>query len=129
MKFFVTVILFFSVLCSVSFADRFVLVMSKDDPVCQKLYRIYNADLEKYGVFTPENHTEFTAVQWKEFTWLEIPRQLKDRQFFYAIYDVNNDGKDEFVMKWGGELPAIHILGIVIPMTSLIFTTLISSWL
>ena len=34
---------------STSFADEYVLVMSKDDNVCQHMLKLYNGDMEKYG--------------------------------------------------------------------------------
>ena len=65
MKFFVSVILFFSALCSSSFADRYLLVMSKDDDLCQYILKMYNDDLDKHGRLILENHPEYNFTEWK----------------------------------------------------------------
>jgi len=91
-------------------ADSYLLVMSKDDKLCQNITTMFNEDLFKHKEVRLKDHKEFNAVVWdKEF---EFYRASGDQDILYseprcdneqslgcknAIFDINNDGKDELV--------------------------------
>lgn len=89
-------------------ADAYLLIMSKNDKLCQNINRMFNDDLVKYKKVRLEDHKEFNAVVWdKEFEFFDypddrriIPPLCDERQTYgckNAIFDINNDGKDELV--------------------------------
>jgi len=89
-------------------ADTYLLVMSKDDQLCQNITSMFNKDLFEHKEVHLENHKEFNAVIWdKEFEFyragedkpMNEPR-CDEKQSYgckNAIFDINNDGKDELV--------------------------------
>jgi len=111
-------ILFFLVLfflSSISFADEYVLVMSKDDNVCQHMLKLYNEDLRKYGEIKYDQHEEFNAIKWEEKKYYMMREGKKEYPPSYASnmpalmsrFDINNDGKEEVVIKTEGMLHGI----------------------
>lgn len=89
-------------------ADAYLLVMSKDDKLCQNINSMFNNDLFKHKEVRLEDHKEFNAVVWdKEFEFFDYPNDERitkprcdNKQSFgckNAIFDINNDGKDELV--------------------------------
>ncbi len=89
-------------------ADAYLLVMSKDDNLCQNITSMFNKDLFEYKEVRLEDHKEFNAVVWdKEFEFFDYPNDKRiteprcnNSQSFgckNAIFDINNDGKDELV--------------------------------
>lgn len=95
---------------SISFADEYVLVMSKEDNVCQHMLKIYNEDLKKYGGIKYDEHEEFKAIKWeKKRYFTTYPDGKKDysimdyRSVVMSRFDINNDGKEEIVVKFVGE--------------------------
>lgn len=89
-------------------ADAYLLIMSKDDKLCQNINSMFNKDLFEHKEVRLENHKEFNAVVWDkefEFYWVgkdkpdDKPRCDNNQQFGCknAIFDINNDGKDELV--------------------------------
>jgi hypothetical protein len=93
--------------CSACFADQYVLVMSKDDCVCQHMLKIYNEDLEEYGEIKYDQHEEFKAIKWEKkrrFLRMEQGRKVYspleiDNIVLTSQFDINNDGKVEIVIK------------------------------
>lgn len=89
-----------------SWADEYVLVMSKDDSVCQHMLKIYNEDLRKHGKIEYDQHEEFTAIKWEEKKYYTT---FPDGKKHYSMspqetvlisrFDINNDGKEEVVVK------------------------------
>lgn len=98
-------VLFF--LSSVCFADEYVLVMSKDDNVCQQMMKAFNEDLRQYGDIKFDQHEEFTAIKWEIKRRYRIDekgeRDYDDpairENFLLSSFDINNDGKNELVLK------------------------------
>lgn len=87
-------------------ADAYLLIMSKDDKLCQNITSMFNKDLFNHKEVQLEDHEAFNAVVWdKEFEFydadnLRIEKRCDNKQSFgckNAIFDINNDGKDELV--------------------------------
>lgn len=94
-------ILFFILLSSISFADEYVLVMSKDDNVCQHMLKIYNDDLKKYGEIKYDLHKEFSTITWekKKCYFLDNNGYKHYTDVLMSKFDINNDGNKEIVIK------------------------------
>jgi hypothetical protein len=95
-------ILTFALWSSACFADQYVLVMSKNDCVCQHMLKIYNEDLEKYGEIKYDQHEEFKAIDWKkQESYLEYfgNGTLEEHDTLISKFDINNDGNPEIVIK------------------------------
>ena len=89
-------------------ADSYLLVMSKDDKLCQNITTMFNEDLFKHKEVHLKDHKEFNAVVWdKEFEFFDYPNDKRitkprcDNEQSLgcknAIFDINNDGKEELV--------------------------------
>ena len=89
-------------------ADAYLLVMSKDDKLCQNITTMFNEDLFKHKEVRLKDHKEFNAMVWdKEFEFyysgeekpINMPRCDNEQSLGCknAIFDINNDGKDELV--------------------------------
>ena len=113
----ISFVLILTLLSSACFADEYVLVMSKDDCVCQHMLKIYNKDLKEYGETKYDQHEEFRAIKWEEKKYY----RMKDEQELHSNrkkrdvvltsqFDINNDGKMETVIKdekvWLKGIPA-----------------------
>jgi len=90
-------------LFSTSFADEYVLVMSKDDNVCQHMFKLYNEDLKEYGEIKYNQHKEFNTIKWEErdYLWVSMFDQKVKRgePLLISRFDINNDGKPEIIIK------------------------------
>ena len=87
---------------SIVWADEYVLVMSKDDNVCQHMLGLYNEDLRKYGEIKYDQHKEFIAIKWeKQKSYFESyeAKGLKEHDTLISKFDINNDGKPEIIIK------------------------------
>ena len=95
---FILVLLF--PLCSQ--ADEYLLAMSKDDPVCQQVLALYNKDLKQHGKLIFENHSEYNWLEWDEDLSIFDAHGEKSNLWHHtpklAVFDVNNDNKDETVL-------------------------------
>jgi hypothetical protein len=118
-KYFIYIIACLSLLLSVtSRADEYVLVMSKDDNVCQHMLGIYNDDLKKYGHIKYELHEEFSSIDWGKIKYFrrvdngkeypKYPTVLDDGYAEISKFDIDNDGEDEVVIKKEGSLSGIE---------------------
>ncbi len=83
--------------------DEYVLVMSKDDCVCQHMLEIYNDDLKEYGEISYDQHEEFKAIKWEKHKIYFEPGEfpLKEDDILISKFDINNDGKPEIIIKYG----------------------------
>jgi uncharacterized protein len=80
--------------------DEYVLVMSKDDCVCQHMLKIYNKDLNKYGEIRYDQHEEFKAIKWeKQKSYFEPGESRKEDDILISKFDINNDGSPEIIIK------------------------------
>ncbi len=88
--------------------ERYGLLMSKDDELCNHMLGLFNADLKKYGPSGDSHqaeHEEFKRIPWK---------QVKSSYTSYgnvyydtdegALFDFNNDGIKDFVVRDRGAL-------------------------
>ncbi len=90
-----------------SSGDEYVLVMSKNDCVCQHMLKIYNEDLKEYGEIKYDQHEEFKAIKWeKKRRYLRMEEGRKvygsleiDNIILTSQFDINNDGQVEIVVK------------------------------
>ena len=98
-------VLILTFLFSPCFADQYLLIMSKNDCVCQHMLKIYNEDLRKYGEIKYDQHEEFKAIKWEEkksYTTYHGEKRYFDSPQDTALisqFDINGDGTDEFVVK------------------------------
>jgi hypothetical protein len=102
MKRILLLISIFIFLSSISFADEYVLVMSKDDNVCQHMLKLYNDDLKKYGEIKYSQHKEFNTIKWEKRNYLlsMFSGKMKgDQPILISKFDINNDGKPEIIVK------------------------------
>ena len=82
--------------------EKYVLMMSADDAVCNHVHDIYNEDAKKYGQFKEEMHEEFTSVGWKPLHFvMHIPStdESHKNKGVIAKFDINNDGNVENVIR------------------------------
>jgi len=88
---------------STSFADEYVLVMSKDDNVCQHMLKLYNGDMEKYGELRYSEHKEFNTIKWekRDYLWVSMfdGKGKRGEPLLISRFDINNDGKPEIIIK------------------------------
>ncbi len=102
MKKIVLVLILFLFPPTLSWADEYVLVMSKEDNVCQHMHKLYNEDLRKYGEIKYDEHEEFKAIKWEEkkYYWHGVIDNIEKRgTVLLSKFDINNDGKDEIIIK------------------------------
>jgi len=99
---------FLITLSSLLQADQYILVMSKDDEVCQYMEELYNTDLRKKGKVILEDHEEYNAIKWDEnISIYALDGSLVSGWYApakYSIYDINNDGQDEMVISDTGNI-------------------------
>lgn len=106
MKIRILVTIVFVLLTSISFADEYVMVMSKDDNVCKHMLKLYNDDFKKNDVIKYNQHEEFNSIKWEKRRVYSINKK-GEKDYDYPIketmllssFDINNDGKDEIVIK------------------------------
>jgi hypothetical protein len=91
------------------FADQYLLVMSKDDGLCHRVNNIVSDDLRNYKELRLQTHEEFSAIKWDkkfEYIYYKDGKRMVDKfqgscevatGCKNAIFDINNDGKDELV--------------------------------
>src|SRR3990172_10871396 len=79
-------------------ADEYVLVMSKEDNVCQQMVGVYNEDLRKYGEVKYDTHGEFNWIKWEEKKIRMWPEEVEGTNIKITIFDINNDLKDEVIV-------------------------------
>ncbi|MCL4536255.1 MAG: hypothetical protein M1610_01480 [Nitrospirae bacterium] len=102
----IILVLILLVLPVVVWGDEYVLVMSKEDNVCQHMLGLYNEDLRKYGKIQYDEHEAFTVIKWEEKKYYttypdgkkHYPMSLPDTVLI-SKFDINNDGKEELVVK------------------------------
>jgi len=112
MKTLVISVLGFLLLSSICLAaDEYVLVMSKDNDVCLHMGMLFNRDLKKYGAIRFDKHEEFNAIKWERKRAYNInekgerdygERTLSQDTMLLSMFDINNDGTKEIVIKSDG---------------------------
>ena len=95
-------LLFLFFLSSISFADEYVLVMSKEDNVCQHMLKLYNDDLKQYGQVRYDQHKEFNWIRWQDkgirLRPASNPKATTGISAKIALFDINNDSKEEAIV-------------------------------
>lgn len=91
------------ILPAISLADEYILIMSKENRVCQEMLLLYNEDLSKYRDIQYGKHEEY--VRWeKRIAYIDYKGVKEKEYMLMSIFDINNDGKDEVIIKWTGSL-------------------------
>jgi len=98
----ILLILFLLFMPSLGFADEYVLVMSKDDNVCQHMLKLYNDDLKKYGSVQYKLHSEFNWIRWMDkkikLRPATYPNAVWDIDAKTVLFDINNDSQEELIV-------------------------------
>lgn len=84
-----------------AWATVYEMVMSKDETLCPIIFSSLNEDLTKRGEIHYATHKVTPAITWRRMAELGSP--LKDtecEQFRWAKFDINNDGKEDLVVKY-----------------------------
>ncbi|MGH7167482.1 MAG: hypothetical protein ACREII_03020, partial [Nitrospiraceae bacterium] len=84
------------------------LVMSKDEKLCNAVLSALNKDMTQYGEIRYGTHEATPVIPWH--TMVELPSPLEDtecEQFRWAKFDVNNDGKQDLVVKYSNCLQGL----------------------
>ena len=68
----------------------YTLVMSKDAKLCNAMLALYNEDMKAYKRIRYDQHEMFTSIKWQTDDELELT---------HTFFDINNDGKNELVIK------------------------------
>jgi hypothetical protein len=96
----ILLVLFLLFIPSLGFADEYVLIMSKDDNVCQHMLKLYNDDLKKNGEIKYSQHNEFSTITWEKKKCYSLDKGFKHyRDVLMSKFDINNDGDKEIVIK------------------------------
>lgn len=84
--------------------QQYKLLMSKDKKMCAHMLGIFNQDLKKYGQngdYHQRGSEEFQSIQWVPIEGQE-KREFGEPAFKSALIDLNNDGIEDNVVKYGG---------------------------
>lgn len=88
--------------------ESYTLVMSKDDELCNHMMELFNQDLKKYGWRGDEHqeeHEEFKRIPWQPARFSSvIDGRVEYRDVEGALFDFNNDGVQDFVVRWKSSL-------------------------
>lgn len=83
--------------------ESYALLMSKDDKLCNHMMNLFNQDLEQYGGRGDEyqdEHEEFKRVPWGAVRIMaNIYGRIEFRTAEGALFDLNNDGVQDFVVR------------------------------
>jgi len=88
--------------------ESYALVMSKDDELCNHMLQLFNQDLKQYGWRGDEHqdeHEEFKRVPWQPARFsFDYYGHTQYRDVEGALFDFNNDGVQDFVVRWKASL-------------------------
>ncbi len=80
--------------------------MSKNDDVCSHMLSIFNQNGKKYGATKLAAHSEFSFLPWMELEGgINVSGSLRYKEI---IFDINNDGKKDVVIKQIGFLNSVE---------------------
>lgn len=91
---------FLVVTTGIAWAASYETILNKDDKLCPIVLSSLNEDLARYGEIRYARHKATQAIRWHRMA--ELGSLLQDReceQFRWATFDMNNDGKDDLVVK------------------------------
>lgn len=104
--------------------EAYRIVMSKDKELCEHVLQLVNADIKKYQSIRYQEHEVFSQIPWER---IDKPSRFAPECSFLrkAIFDINNDGRDELVIKFSGCLRSQLIDSLYIfPQSSTILSKL-----
>ncbi len=81
-------------------SHTYELSMSKDNKLCSHMLKLFNDDFAKYGYEQYREHTEFTKIPWRDIRF-PVPGTTGYIPAEGGLFDFNNDGIKEFVVRWG----------------------------
>lgn len=88
--------------------ESYTLVMSKDDELCNHMMELFNQDLKQYGWRGDEHqeeHEEFKRIPWQPARFSSvIDGRTEYTNVEGALFDLNNDGVQDFVVRWQASL-------------------------
>jgi uncharacterized protein len=88
--------------------ERYALLMSKDDELCTHMLQVFNDDLKKYGWngdAHQEEHEEFKRIPWQPAQFSSVINgRVEYTNVEGALFDFNNDGVQDFVVRWKASL-------------------------
>lgn len=88
--------------------ESYTLLMSKNDELCNHMLQLFNDDLKKYGWEGDkhhEEHEEFKRVPWQTARFSSvIDGRTEYTGVEGALFDFNNDGVQDFVVRWKASL-------------------------
>ena len=88
--------------------ESYTLLMSKDDKLCNHMMKLFNQDLKQYGWRGDEHqeeHEEFKRVPWEPARFSSvIDGRTEYTDVEGALFDFNNDGVKDFVVRWKSSL-------------------------
>lgn len=74
---------------------KYLLVMSKEDSVCQHMLSVYNEGLIKTGKLKLEDYEEYSTIKWEPTADLLKKNSAWLMESNVAVMDINNDEIDE----------------------------------
>jgi len=97
--------------------ETYALVMSKNDEMCNHMRQLMEDDLHQFGRAYDSNdgfvsrHEEFTAIPWKpaRASYVNGGRTFYTENLEGAVFDLNNDGVLDFVVKDKSMLSGIRV--------------------
>ena len=94
------------ILGDASWAGPYILVMSKNKALCESMLGLYNKDMDTYGRIDYDSHERFSRIDWENINENEddVISSLTRAKF-----DINNDGKNEIVVKFSGPVLAVNV--------------------
>jgi uncharacterized protein YecT (DUF1311 family) len=92
--------------------NKYVLKMSKDDELCNHMLQLFNEDLARYGWdgdSRQEEHDEFRRVPWQPGrVSAKVNGHVEQRYVEGALFDFNNDGVQDFLVRWKATLSGVR---------------------
>lgn len=92
--------------------EEYVLVMSKDNELCNHMLQIFNKNLKEYGWRGDENHENhevFKRVPWQNARFSSVNNgRIEYTDVEGALFDFNNDGVKDFVVRFKSSLSNVR---------------------
>ncbi len=77
---------------------KYDLVLSENDILCSSLLNIYNEDIEQFQKVNYDNHAEFNWLKLEAYVKPNPKKNItSDELIGGAFFDINNDGKEDFI--------------------------------
>lgn len=76
---------------------KYTLIVNENNAMCSHLLELYNHDIEQFQKVSYDNHIEFNWLKW-EVPIKDVP--TADKIIGGAFFDINNDGKEDFIFGW-----------------------------